>query len=160
MSDLAGALGNFGPLRVFVDPETGANYPIRYLDEHAKAAFSQWLKDRALRTLQTLQPILGGEAFDKAVKQYQEDSVLGRFDFWGEVSEQARATVVGSFKLASILMDRPEAEVIALGARCGDLLTPLLETVVRESMPTSKRRPRASAEGEGEGPEGNGPRPG
>ncbi len=47
MSQLSSALGNQGPCVTFTDPDTGKQYPIGYKTQKVKAAFCEFLEERA-----------------------------------------------------------------------------------------------------------------
>ncbi len=151
MSVLSEVLGNAAALHTIT--HKGRVYTVSLIDQIAQSKFEKWHFEGDKERLKALRDILPAEDYAARAKAIGDAWMAHGYNFFGPQSLAAVQTLAGMLRLASILMDCSEADVVRLVNECPDKVKEVVNLVIRESIgepPAEKKAgddPNAQAPG-------------
>ena len=124
------ALGSSGASYTF--DHNGKTYKVRHLDQSARAAFEQWLKKGVLDALASMRDYLSPEALAAKEDAFFAAASAGDYSFYSPHAAKALQTPAGVLRLASILFDATEDEMVGLMSERQDDVIRLLKLIKSE----------------------------
>lgn len=121
------ALGNSGASYSF--DHGGKTYAVRHLDQSARAAFEQWLKKSALDTLSAMRGYLSPADLAEREEAFFRASAAGEYSFYGVHAARALETPAGVLRLAAVLFDATDDEIVTLMTERQDDVIRLMKLV-------------------------------
>lgn len=139
MSTLSAALGSAAA--PYTLEHKGKTYKARLITQGVKTEYERWLQQEAMRSILPLQGLVDNDTFKELVRDVTEDVASRKFAFHGEFAQATMRKPGGATKLASLVFQCSEEEMVNIFFDQGAEANMILEAVLRESFPQREDAP-------------------